>query len=154
MLCRLSFYKGGAMSNDDEKHRGDLTDYFAAEPEQRPHVGRSLAPGDVPIELTFEGHTVSFAVRDVVVLGRGNSTTTHDLDMSKAMFLGHESAVAGTISRRHCMIERRGPRLMVSDLGSRNGTFLNGTRLVVGQFRFLQNGDTLGLGGLVCTVRF
>jgi pilus assembly protein CpaF len=33
------------------------------------------------------------------------------------------------VSRRHCRIERRNEEVFVTDLGSRNGTFLDGTRL-------------------------
>jgi pSer/pThr/pTyr-binding forkhead associated (FHA) protein len=34
-----------------------------------------------------------------------------------------------TVSREHCTIERNGPDLVLRDLGSRGGTFLNGQRI-------------------------
>jgi len=34
----------------------------------------------------------------------------------------------GTVSRRHCRLERRDSRVVLTDLGSTNGTFVNGER--------------------------
>jgi EAL domain-containing protein (putative c-di-GMP-specific phosphodiesterase class I) len=48
------------------------------------------------------------------------------------------------ISKRHCRIEHRAEGLVVSDLGSRNGTFLNGERISAP--RLLREGDTLHIG--------
>ena len=47
-------------------------------------------------------------------------------------------------SRRHCAFTLRQGRVWVEDLGSRNGTFLNGTRLSNAQP--LKAGDRLALG--------
>lgn len=49
------------------------------------------------------------------------------------------------ISRRHARIERSGGRWTVTDLGSTNGTFLNGTRL--SGTATLEVGDVVDLGG-------
>ena len=35
----------------------------------------------------------------------------------------------GTVSRRHCRLERQGDSIVLSDLGSTNGTFVNGERI-------------------------
>ncbi len=35
----------------------------------------------------------------------------------------------GTVSRRHCRLERQGEQILLSDLGSTNGTFVNGQRV-------------------------
>ena len=50
-----------------------------------------------------------------------------------------------TASRRHCAFTFREGRVWVKDLGSRNGTFLNGIRLR--DARPLCAGDLLDLGG-------
>jgi serine phosphatase RsbU (regulator of sigma subunit) len=34
----------------------------------------------------------------------------------------------GTVSRRHCQLDRQDDRIVLTDLGSTNGTFVNGTR--------------------------
>jgi adenylate cyclase len=48
------------------------------------------------------------------------------------------------VSKEHCVIERRGGQLILRDLGSLNGTYVNGER-VVGE-RPLRHGDDIALG--------
>jgi CheY-like chemotaxis protein len=55
------------------------------------------------------------------------------------------------ISRRHCVFSLRDDTVWVEDLGSRNGTYLNGERLREAQP--LRDRDQLGLAGLVFWVR-
>lgn len=52
------------------------------------------------------------------------------------------------ISRRHARLERRDGTCRLVDLGSRNGTFVNGERLEGGP-RVLHDGDVIVLGGAV-----
>ena len=51
-----------------------------------------------------------------------------------------------TVSRRHVKLFRIGERLAAADLGSTNGTWLNGQKLEAGESRLLKDGDVLGLG--------
>jgi predicted component of type VI protein secretion system len=51
------------------------------------------------------------------------------------------------ISRRHAQIAVRGNVVVLEDLGSTNGTFVNGMRLTTSQA--LSNGDVIGLGDVV-----
>ncbi|HEY8289609.1 MAG TPA: SpoIIE family protein phosphatase [Acetobacteraceae bacterium] len=50
----------------------------------------------------------------------------------------------GTISRRHCRLEEQGGRLLLTDLGSTNGTFVDGTR--VDTPVTLEDGATITVG--------
>ena len=54
------------------------------------------------------------------------------------------------VSRRHCEIFEADGRLMVRDLGSSNGTYVNGLR-VLGQ-QPLNAGDVVGIGGVALRV--
>lgn len=56
------------------------------------------------------------------------------------------------VSRRHAQITSSGDSLTVEDLGSTNGTSLNGQRLGSGQKQSLKNGDKVSLGGLELTL--
>ena len=49
------------------------------------------------------------------------------------------------ISRRHCLIARRGNQVTVTDLGSSYGTFLNGSRITANQPVAVPNGAVLSL---------
>jgi predicted component of type VI protein secretion system len=54
------------------------------------------------------------------------------------------------VSRRHCEIVAEGDTLMVRDLGSSNGTFVNGKRVLGKQA--LKSGDVLTIGGVTLRV--
>lgn len=57
---------------------------------------------------------------------------------------------AADVSRHHCQVENVGSVLRVADLGSRNGTLVNGERV---DKRELSAGDVLTVGPLVFVVR-
>jgi pSer/pThr/pTyr-binding forkhead associated (FHA) protein len=54
------------------------------------------------------------------------------------------------VSRQHCTLRRNGERLLVKDLGSSNGTFVNGSRV---KQKELRSGDTLGVGPITFIVQ-
>lgn len=56
------------------------------------------------------------------------------------------------VSRIHAKIERDGPRYLLHDAKSANGTFVNGQRLA--EPHLLQNDDLIGLGGPKPLIRF
>lgn len=51
------------------------------------------------------------------------------------------------VSRRHCALSNRSGKIYVSDLGSTNGTFLNGEELL--EERLLNTGDLIKIGGAI-----
>jgi hypothetical protein len=70
--------------------------------------------------------------------------------MTMPLELGRESAQVpmafdGSSSRRHARVEVSGPLVNVSDLGSTNGTFLNGQRITNATAK---NGDILKVGAI------
>ncbi len=58
------------------------------------------------------------------------------------------------VSRRHAQIHVQGAELFISDLGSTNGTRLNGALLPPNQPVRLRDGDELELGQLRMVLRF
>src|SRR5688572_2884787 len=70
-------------------------------------------------------------LRDFNSLGRHPSNTIQLLDK--------------IVSKEHCILERRGPAFVLRDLGSLNGTYVNGER--VNGERELKHGDDIALGG-------
>ena len=58
------------------------------------------------------------------------------------------------VSRQHARITRQGKLVVIEDLGSTNGTHLNGQRLIPHQPRVLRDGDEIRLGKLVCHIFF
>ena len=88
------------------------------------------------IRIIFQGNQVDRRdLGDSLVIGRGEGCD---------MRLGAEG-----VSRAHCRIERRGGEYAVVDLGSRNGTLVDGARVTR---RVLRDGDLLRVGNY--TVQF
>jgi pSer/pThr/pTyr-binding forkhead associated (FHA) protein len=58
----------------------------------------------------------------------------------------HLCAGSTSISRRHCAITRNGTSVTIKDLGSRNGTLVNGEK-ITGEVE-LQSGDDIAIGSL------
>ena len=56
------------------------------------------------------------------------------------------------VSRQHCMLRVTPEAVSLRDLGSRNGTLVNGVRLV--EERHLSHGDLVEVGPLVFEVQF
>lgn len=56
------------------------------------------------------------------------------------------------ISRIHCCVDREGDRFTVTDLGSTNGTFLNGDKLQPNHPKQLKDGDMLRLANSIFQV--
>jgi DNA-binding response OmpR family regulator len=82
----------------------------------------------------------SYAVNDVCTIGR---------DPSCDIFI---DTIDKIVSRAHAKIERIGPRYILSDMASTNGTFVNGTR-ISGSYQ-LTHQDSIGLGSKTPVLRF
>jgi pSer/pThr/pTyr-binding forkhead associated (FHA) protein len=63
-----------------------------------------------------------------------------DLDLSP------DGGLEGGVSRHHCKVHQRGSAYLVEDVGSANGTFLDGQRLTPYLPHVLKDGDELQLG--------
>lgn len=88
--------------------------------------------------------------QDEMIFGRydGTTTTTPTLDLTP--FGAYENGV----SRIHAAIRRSEDTLTLVDLGSVNGTHLNGQRLIPNQPRVVRDGDEVRFGKLVCHIFF
>lgn len=85
-----------------------------------------------------------------MIVGRGDTATNYfpeiDLTPYGAYRLG--------LSRRHAMLRRKRNRLQLTDLGSRNGTAVNGMTMSKGEVRDLRDGDVVRFGTLKMQVKF
>lgn len=85
-----------------------------------------------------------------IIMGRQDPKIGFNPQISLESFGAHKQGV----SRRHASITRRDGGLDLTDLGSSNGTYLNGQRLIANQPRVLRDGDEVRLGYLVLCVHF
>lgn len=85
-----------------------------------------------------------------VVLGRRDPITEQVPEVDLDMFAGYRMGV----SRRHAILKVVNKMLVVVDLGSSNGTYLNGKRLEARSPEVVMEGDLLRLGQIIMTVQF
>jgi hypothetical protein len=122
-------------------------------------------PGVPVAEQAGKEGSGPLAIRLIV----GDGERSVEMPLSKAVHLGRldpsseifpevdltpDGGLEKGVSRRHARIHRRDNLTVVEDLGSINGTFLNGRRLTPYLSQPLQNGDQLQLGKLLIRVEF
>lgn len=121
---------------------------------------RSLLGGKVSIRVATASQVAAFVERQyapklVGVLPSGDSLeypiTQYETSIGKA---GHNDIVLAdpTVSNAHAILIAREGMYSVADMGSRNGTFINGERLAA-HAHTLRHGDTVQLGQTVLTFR-
>jgi pSer/pThr/pTyr-binding forkhead associated (FHA) protein len=96
------------------------------------------------------GHRIKVPLKPEILVGRKDAGTNTFPDVDLTPY----SAVEKGVSRRHAQIILRDDRLTVEDVGSVNGTFLNGHRLTPYQAESMSSGDVLQLGALVLQIYF
>jgi hypothetical protein len=84
------------------------------------------------------------------VLGRMDNSSPQQPDLDLTPY----GALEKGVSRIHAAISRNDDTLTIVDMGSANGTHLNGQRLVPDQPRVLRDGDEIRLGKLVAHIYF
>jgi FHA domain len=110
---------------------------------------REVAPWQIVILPSGRvGRVLALELRGDVVVG-SNSEPAADLDVNLAELDGYQQGV----SRRHVLLRPTREKLYVIDLGSTNGTSINGLSSPVGEAHSLRDGDLLTLGSLHLQVR-
>lgn len=104
------------------------------------------------VEFRVAGTTaiIRSQVRELMLLGR--------TDANKGIFpeidLGEHNGQHMGVSRQHAQLIARDNRITIEDLGSSNGTFLNGKLLVAHQPYRVREGDSIKLGRMELLVNF
>jgi hypothetical protein len=104
----------------------------------------------VIIYVQGEFEPVELSLERPLLIGRKDEAANILPDLDLSNYGGSDKGV----SRKHAMIQREDDLLSVIDLGSGNGTFLNGTRLSPNEPRILRDGDEVRLGKLALHVYY
>lgn len=113
-------------------------------------------PVDYPvpwvIEIRVAGTPAVFQmkVQGELVIGRSDPRYDSKPDIDLEAYDGYQQGV----SRRHAMIFPRNNRLILTDLGSSNGTYVSGRTLMQGQEYRIRHADTIVIGKLQLQVFF
>lgn len=110
----------------------------------RPEPPSSPANSWISLHLMDSGKILPLATRNEFTLGRlsEGQPIMPDIDLTPYQ------AYASGVSRLHAVVKRDGTRIFVMDLGSSNGTYLNGRRLNPHMEEDLKHGDVIALGKL------
>lgn len=101
--------------------------------------------------LVIDGTELHVASANRMVVGRFDPVSTAqppDVDLSRF------NAEGLGVSRQHIELSWRSGLIYVTDMGSTNGTLLNGQRLVAGIERILRDNDELVIGHMRALIRF
>jgi len=98
----------------------------------------------ISLHLMDSGKILPLASRNEFTLGRlsEGQPIMPDIDLTPYQ------AYASGVSRLHAVVKRDAERVLVMDLGSSNGTYLNGRRLNPHMEESLNHGDIVALGKL------
>ncbi|MFN8504345.1 FHA domain-containing protein [Kouleothrix sp.] len=111
------------------------------------------APASAPrvtLVIVNSGRRMSLDVSEDLLIGRKDNAHGIFPDVDLGLDGGYDAGV----SRRHAILAWSQGAYTVEDLGSSNGTFLNGQRLGHGQATPLRSGDELKCGTLLIRVEF
>jgi hypothetical protein len=96
------------------------------------------------LHLLDTGQVIPLSVKNEFTMGRisEGQPIMPDIDLSPYQ------AYAAGVSRLHAVIKRNANRIIFIDLGSANGTYINGKRLTPNVEQVLNHGDIIALGKL------
>jgi pSer/pThr/pTyr-binding forkhead associated (FHA) protein len=121
----------------------------SALPGQR--TGRDTPPPQRLIfVLTDSQQRITMRLKDCILIGRSDPTGGYAPDLDLEDYEGARSGV----SRRHALVELNHLGVVITDLGSTNGTRLNNFDLPPDLPYALNNGDELYFGHLLANVFF
>jgi len=120
-----------------------------------PRWGTARLTGKMSLVLSVRGRDKKFiydpSTITQIIMGRKDPDTGEapEIDLTDSL------AIEQGVSRRHAQVFRKETAsIYVEDLGSPNGTYLNGQKLIANEPRILRDGDELRLGRLVILVFF
>jgi hypothetical protein len=113
-------------------------------------TARLTQSSEILLHIDEAQEPVKLAIDRRSIVGREDISSDNHPDINLVPYGGLEKGV----SRNHAMIERSEDTLTIVDMGSSNGTFLNGQRLVANQPRVLRDGDEIRFGKLVARIYF
>ncbi|MBL8134858.1 MAG: FHA domain-containing protein [Anaerolineae bacterium] len=115
-------------------------------------AGTSVFTDDMVLRLEIEGAATPILLfpKKETVIGRRDPATGTMPDVDLTSYAGYRMGV----SRRHAVIRLRNNEVEIFDLGSSNGTGVNGMRLQPHQPHPLRDGDSIALGKMNIRVLF
>ncbi|MCI0708590.1 MAG: FHA domain-containing protein [Chloroflexi bacterium] len=104
-----------------------------------------LSDNELVIRVANKEAIIRMKYEHPIVLGRQAKLRT---DLLSFVDLSEYEAYALGVSRKHAQLQREGDYFLLTDLGSANGTYINGQRMKVHMQYQLETGQQIMLGEL------
>ncbi|GAB4523560.1 MAG: hypothetical protein OHK0046_37380 [Anaerolineae bacterium] len=140
------------MSNESNNETG-LLKSPQSQPmqERRPRPNTTILSEGARLQVRMGDEIVVLQVQDYMLIGR---TIEGDDPASYALDLGPFGGYQNGVSRQHAAITRHEGGLYIEDLGSTNGTRINGFQLTARRKYRLRDGDEIEFARLRTVFRF
>ncbi len=102
----------------------------------------------ISLVIINNGRRLSFDSNEELLVGRKDNARGIFPDVDLGLDGGYEAGV----SRRHAVLSPSRDGWLLEDLGSANGTFINGTRIPPEQPTLVRSGDEIKLGTLLLRI--
>jgi len=109
---------------------------------------QDAVPMTIRLSILDTGRQIEFTLDREISIGRLDPATATFPDID----LTNDEALEKGVSRRHAKITRKGTELYLEDLGSVNGTLLNGKRLTPYLPHALSDRDEIRVGRLLMRI--
>jgi len=137
----------GAQLNGDDLITEAITDELISKElskkAPRPETA-TLVKGWISLHLMDSGKILPLISKNEFILGR----ITEDSPILPDIDLTPYQASASGVSRLHAVVKRKDNKVMVVDLSSSNGTYINGRRIHPEVEETVRHGDIVALGTL------
>ena len=104
----------------------------------------------ITLQIMNSGRRINLDIGDDLLIGRKDNARGIFPDVDLGLDGGYDAGV----SRRHAILAHKKAVYTVEDLGSSNGTFVNGRRLAPQTPTSIEHGDELKCGTLLIRVEF
>ncbi|MFC1975430.1 FHA domain-containing protein [Chloroflexota bacterium] len=137
--------KTDPLENGETGWTGETTDGPRETPASQPNA----KPVVVQLKIGDRHREIEISLDKIINIGRVDPTTT----IFPEVDLTDEGPPAKSVSRRHARILKQENMVKLEDMGSVNGTFINGTRLDPYMPEAISDGDLLQLGKLSIKIK-
>ena len=119
---------------------------------KRTEPGSEIFKPGMVLTMHVEGDDRAIRIRpkDALLFGRNDPT----LRVAPEVDLTEYSGASQGVSRAHAALRTRDDYLVLIDMASANGTYLNGEKLLPHHPKLVRDGDTIQLGRMLLIIQF
>jgi hypothetical protein len=142
--CRYQNREGYMFCEDCGEDLSQVNSLFPG-----PYQAPSIVEAEISLQFTGKLLPVVLQLQARTVLGRRDKDRSRQPDID----LNEHGAMEMGVSGLHAAIQHTGDAVQIVDMGSTNGTYVNGRRLLPNQTYILRDGDEIRFSRLTTHIR-